>query len=100
MLESEGVSPNKSVCGSFKRNYPRLQQFLYSTPSSPTGFYSQKYGTYLPGPGKLGWVDWCGAGTPSSYNMLPEFFIAHVGVGPARSASLPFLPVSVLFFIP
>ena len=30
-------------------------------------------GNYLPGSGTLGWLAWCGAGTPHSWDILPEF---------------------------
>ena len=39
---SEAVSPSKSVHGPFKRNCLGFQQFLFSTASIPTGFYSQE----------------------------------------------------------
>ena len=39
-LSSEGVSPNKSVCGPFKGNCLGYQQCLSSTASIPTGFNS------------------------------------------------------------
>ena len=39
---SEGVSPSKSVYGTFKRNCQGVQQFLFSTVLIPAGFYSQK----------------------------------------------------------
>ena len=39
---SEEVSPSESVHGFFKRNCLRLQQFLSSTASIPSCFYSQK----------------------------------------------------------
>ena len=38
-------------------------------------------GTYLPVTGTLGWGAWCGAGTPPSQDILPEFLSTTSGCG-------------------
>ena len=96
---SEEVSLSKSVHRPFKRNYLLLQKFLYSTASMPTGFYSQKLWRHIPGTGTLGLGSWCGAGTPHSWDIPPNFYWPHVGVGPACSTSLHLLPVLMWFLL-
>ena len=58
--------------------------------------------TSLPGPGTLGWVAWYGTETPCSLggrlriqDILPDYYLPHMGVGPAHSTSLPLLPASL-----
>ena len=38
-------------------------------------------GTYLPGTGTLGWGAWCGAGTPHSQDIPPQFLSTTHGCG-------------------
>ena len=52
-------------------------------------------GTYLPGTGTLGWERGVGLGLLAPKISLPNFYPPHVGMGPARSLSLPLLPVWV-----
>ena len=69
-----------------------LQRFLPQT-ELPLALQPEFIGTYHPGIGTLGWKAWCGAGTPYSQDILPNFYHPHMGVGPAHSVSLPLLPV-------
>ena len=52
--------------------------------------------TYLPGTGTLGWgVPGVGLGLLTPKISFLNFYPPHVGMGPARSLSLPLLPVWV-----
>ena len=77
---SQGVSLNKFVWGFFKRNYLGPQKFLSPTQSLLV-FESEVMGTYLPDTGPLGWVACCGAGTPCSRDITPEFLSTTCGCG-------------------
>ena len=81
---SEEVSLNKSVCGFFKRDCLGLQNFL-SLPQSLLVFAARSTGAYLPGTGTLGWRAWCGAGTPHSQDIPPEFLSTMYGCGTSPS---------------
>ena len=96
---SEGVSLIKSICGFYKRNSLRLQQFLPWT-QSPLVFAAGSCRDlsswhWNPGLGDLVWV-W-----ESLLMRYPSQIFIHMGVGPAYSASAPLLPVwmDVVFLI-
>ena len=50
-------------------------------------------GTYLPGPGTLGWGFGVGLGLLNPEIALPNFYPPHMDVGPAHSTSLLLLSV-------
>ena len=98
---SEGVSLNKFVCGYFKRNCLRLQKFLPSTQSLLV-FAARSYGDFSSWHWNLGWggVVWGYDSLPPELS-LPNFYLPHVHVGQACSASLPLLLIwkDVISFI-
>ena len=52
-----------------------------STDLIPAGFCSQRLWVLLPGTGALGCGAWCGAGTPHSRDIPPEFLSTTCGGG-------------------
>ena len=60
------------VIGFFKRNRLWLQKFLPLSQSLLL-LKAEVMGTCLPGSGTLGWEAWCGAGTPHSQDIPPNF---------------------------
>ena len=65
-----------------------LQKFLPQL--NPLWFLQPEVvGTYLPGTGTLGWGAWCVFETPCSRDIPPEFYPAHLCVGPAYCGSGP-----------
>ena len=87
---SEGVSPIKSVHGPFKRNSQIAQQFLSSTASIPSGFYSQKLWQHL----FLALEPWAGGLDVVLGPLVPEIsllsFICHTWVW--KQPILPLCP--------
>ena len=49
--------------------------------------------TFLPGTGAVDWVSWLGLGLLAHDIPLSNFYLPHVGVGPAHSMSVPLLSV-------
>ena len=87
------MSLSKSVCGFFKRNCLGLQKF-FSTDSILTGFCSQKFWVLI----FLGLEPWAGRPGVGLGLLDPEipllnFYLPHVGVGPACSMSALLLSV-------
>ena len=74
------MSLSESVCGPFKRNCQRLQQFLSFTVSIPTGFYSLKLWRLI----FLALEPWAGAPGVGLGPFPPEIhlliFICHIRV--------------------
>ena len=70
---STKVSLYNSVCEFFSGNAWDSSNFFH--PPNPDWFLQPEVvGTYLPGPGTLGWESCCGAGTPHSRHAFPEVF--------------------------
>ena len=97
-LGSEGVSPSKSVCGSFKRKCLGLQQFVFHRLNSCWLFKARSSGDFPSWHWNSVLGAWCQTGTPCSsgwglcsYDIPPDFYLPHMGVGPALSAYLPLL---------
>ena len=70
------------MCEFFKRNCLGLEMFLSLT-QSLLGFAARSYGGFSPwqwNPGLGG--AWCGAGTPCSQDMAPEFLSTTHGCAP------------------
>ena len=66
------MSLSKSVCGFFRGTSWDSQSFFHRL--NPCWVLQPEViGTYLPGIGTLGWGTWCGAGTPGSQDIPPEF---------------------------
>ena len=80
------------MCGFFKRNCLGLQKFLPPT-QSPLFLQPEVVGTYFPSTGTLGWGSGVGLGVFAPKISLPNFYIPHMGEGPARSVSALLLPV-------
>ena len=60
------------MCGFFKRNCLGFQEFLLLT-QSPLVFAARSYGDLSSCHRELVLETWCGAGTPHSQNIPPEF---------------------------
>ena len=89
----ESESEYMSVCvGSLRGTGWGSRRFFHSL--NPCWVLQPKVvGTYLPGTGTLGWGACVGLGLLTCEISLPNFYLPHAGVGPARSASAPLLPV-------
>ena len=98
---SEGVNQNKSVSGFFKGNFLGLQNFFYWL-NPHCILQPEVVGTYLPGTGILGCGAWCGAGTPHSQYVPPEFLYTTLGCGTSlfRISTHPTILGGCGFFIP
>ena len=92
---SEGVSASKSICRPCKRTAWDFRGSPFPSATIPAGFYSQKLGGLLflvlePWAGGLVWDH-----DPlllrrdlRGQDILPDFYLPHMGVGPACSVSL------------
>ena len=96
---SERASPSKSMCRHFKRNCLGLHQSFILSATIPTGFHQRSYmGFFFPAlepwPGGLvwGWSSSLLRGYLCSWDMPPNFYSLHMGMGPAMCP--PLLPVS------
>ena len=74
------MSLSKSMCGFFKVNCLGLQRFLILIQSC-WFLQPEVMGTYLSGTGTLDCGSWCGAGTPCSQDIPPEFLSTTRGCG-------------------
>ena len=79
-------SESNSLCEFFKRNCLGLQQFLLPT-QSPLVFAARSYGDLS------SWHWNPGLGDLEIPRYLPNFYLRHVGEGPAPSTSAPLPPV-------
>ena len=94
---SEGVSLSKSMCSPLEKNCLGLQKSLSSSASISAEFTAKSYGIlsswhWAGGPG-------VGLGSLTPKDIPPNFYLLYVGVGPARSTSLPLLPVLMWFHL-
>ena len=98
---AHGEWVSKPMCGFFKRNCLGLWKFLPPTQSALV-IVARSYGDLSSCTGTLGWGVWCGAGTPCSQDIPPEFSSTTCGGGtsPFHISTPPTSWIDVVSFIP
>ena len=79
------------MCEFFKRNFLGLHKFL-PLPQSLLLLQPEVVETYFPGTGTLGWGPDMGLEFLTPKISLLNFYLLHIGYGPAHSLSVPLLP--------